>query len=166
MRLALDFEKVGDAAEGRLKPGGTGVVETVDTSLTQPHYLVMGWWYGEGALQGAEVHAAALLAMLHAHPAAAAVCDGNGSLPLHIAVFCQAPQEVFQALLAAHPAAAAEKDKGGRTPLHAAIDAKCPMPVLAALLAAAPCVDLGARARDFFVQGAGRFYAWCCFRLW
>ena len=136
VRLALGFEKVEGAAGGPLKPGGTGVVEEVNTS-SRP-YKLMGWWYSEGALLGAEVHAGALIAMVQAHPAAAAARDRKGALPLHIAAFCKSPLEVVHALLAAYQAAAAEKDEKGDLPAFLAARSGAPAVAQLALLAAHP----------------------------
>ena len=68
------------------------------------------------AVEGASVHV--VTALVGAHPRAAAVKDGRGWMPLHVAVAQSPPAEVVTGLLAAHPQAAALKDGEGWLPLE------------------------------------------------
>ena len=141
VRLAPGSEAAQGVAGGPLRqPGQQGRITQADSSRSDP-YLVSApgreeGWYGEGALEGALKEVA--LAMLQAHPAAAAARDGKGTLPLHTAIVCNAPTEVVLALLAAHPAAAAEKGEKGMMLLQVALQDDAAMEILWALLAAHP----------------------------
>ena len=76
-------------------------------------------------------------ALLHPHPAAASTPAADGSLPLHIAAYHQAPLDIVQLLLHAHPQAAYTADNDGWLPLHYATLSSTPasVEVVAALLA-------------------------------
>lgn len=79
-----------------------------------------------------------LIAVLTAHPAAAAVPDDHGRITLHYAASRNMVLEFVQALLSAHIEGAKVCDKNGQIPLHLAVTRLDDVPLIQLLLTAHP----------------------------
>lgn len=125
VRVATDRLRCGRGFRGALCTGIEAPVENVEALLrTCPKSATAKDAAGRLPLHLAiETSASAgmLLALIRAHPAAAAERDGkrDGCFPLQLCISGgRVTREVAQALIRAHPPAAREVDKAGRCLLH------------------------------------------------